>query len=231
MTRGSTVSLSGRSRRGCFRESSAQFLRPEPVASRLSANIARIRALRDVLGKLIGFVSLRFGAAQCPKESGQCRQGALVAGFAGMRPWSTRSADGGILTLPPWASPSPRQRSAGRGLGRGAQTLSETRAGADSRRDGLLSPLLSSKGGEGEALHVGRVHGPDARSSGRGGCPRTSIGPRSSKASCATWPGKFPSVKSPPGSTMVWPKPLLPSPGTPATSASCFPAGVSRTVT
>src|ERR1035441_5924075 len=35
---------------------------------------------------------------------------------------------GRILTLPPEASPFPRQRSAGRGLGRGAQMLWQTRA-------------------------------------------------------------------------------------------------------
>ena len=36
------------------------------------------------------------------------------------------------------------------GLGRGAQTRRQMKAGAASRRDGLLSPPLSSKGGEGD---------------------------------------------------------------------------------
>jgi len=56
------------------------------------------------------------------------------------------------LALLPGASPSPRQRSAGRGLGRGAQTRSQTRARAASGRGGLLSPPLSSKGGEGDRV-------------------------------------------------------------------------------
>jgi hypothetical protein len=72
--------VQGQGWRGWFREHSAQLLRPEPVASRLSANLARIRALRDALGKLIGFVWLRFGAAQGPKKTRQCCQRALVAG-------------------------------------------------------------------------------------------------------------------------------------------------------
>jgi hypothetical protein len=55
-----------------------------------------------------------------------------------------RGAKGHILTLPPRGSPSPRQRSAGRGLGR-AQTLSQTRAAVASRRDGLLPLNLSSE--------------------------------------------------------------------------------------
>ena len=62
------------------------------------------------------------------------------------------SARGRILTLPPGVSPSPRQRRAGRGLGRGAQTRWQTRAAVASRRDGLLSPALSSKGGEGDRV-------------------------------------------------------------------------------
>ena len=68
--------------------------------------------------------------------------------------WPTTTSKGRILTLPLGVSPSPRQRSAGRGLGRGAQTRWQTRAVAASRCDGLLSPALSSKGGEG-----GRVVG------------------------------------------------------------------------
>src|ERR1035441_905403 len=56
---------------------------------------------------------------------------------------------GRILTLLPEASPFPRQRSAGRGLGRGAQMLWQTRAAS-----GLLSPALSSRGGEGDRLVV-----------------------------------------------------------------------------
>src|SRR5207249_577749 len=54
-----------------------------------------------------------------------------------------------ILTLPPEISPSPRQPSAGRGLGRGASTGLQTWAAVAFRQGGLLSPALSSKGGEG----------------------------------------------------------------------------------
>ena len=54
-----------------------------------------------------------------------------------------------ILTLPPEISPSPRQPSAGRGLGRGASTGLQTWAAVAFRQGGLLSPTLSSKGGEG----------------------------------------------------------------------------------
>src|SRR5439155_9843346 len=56
---------------------------------------------------------------------------------------------GRILTLPPEISPSPRQPSAGRGLGRGASTGLQTWAAVAFRQGGLLSPTLSSKGGEG----------------------------------------------------------------------------------
>src|SRR5438046_4840387 len=54
-----------------------------------------------------------------------------------------------ILTLPPEISPSPRQPSAGRGLGRGASTGLQTWAAVAFRQGGLLSPTPSSKGGEG----------------------------------------------------------------------------------
>src|SRR5439155_20827277 len=54
-----------------------------------------------------------------------------------------------ILTVPPVISPSPRQPSAGRGLGRGASTGLQTWAAVAFRQGGLLSPALSSKGGEG----------------------------------------------------------------------------------
>src|SRR5213592_1542012 len=54
-----------------------------------------------------------------------------------------------ILTLPPEISPSPRQPSAGRGLGRGASTGLQTWAAVAFRQGGLLSPTLSSKGGGG----------------------------------------------------------------------------------
>src|SRR2546425_7790242 len=56
---------------------------------------------------------------------------------------------GRILTLPPEISPSPRQPSAGRGLGRGASTGLQTWAAVAFRQGGLLSPALSSKGGGG----------------------------------------------------------------------------------
>src|SRR5206468_5659667 len=56
---------------------------------------------------------------------------------------------GCILTLPPEISPSPRQPSAGRGLGRGASTGLQTWAAVAFRQGGLLSPTLSSQGGEG----------------------------------------------------------------------------------
>src|SRR5207249_10605375 len=56
---------------------------------------------------------------------------------------------GRIWTLPPEISPSPRQPSAGRGLGRGASTGLQTWAAVAFRQGGLLSPTLSSKGGEG----------------------------------------------------------------------------------
>src|SRR6266571_5440751 len=56
---------------------------------------------------------------------------------------------GRILTLPPEISPSPRQPSAGRGLGRGASTGLQTGAAVAFRQGGPLSPALSSKGGEG----------------------------------------------------------------------------------
>src|SRR5207247_9997953 len=56
---------------------------------------------------------------------------------------------GRILTLPPEISPSPRQPSAGRGLGRGASTGLQSWAAVAFRQGGLLSPTLSSKGGEG----------------------------------------------------------------------------------
>src|SRR5438552_16944777 len=59
------------------------------------------------------------------------------------------SQKGRILTLPPEISPSPRQPSAGRGLGRGASTGLQTWAAVAFRQGGLLSPALSSKGGEG----------------------------------------------------------------------------------
>jgi hypothetical protein len=75
-----------------------------------------------------------------------CRCGSSRSGTGLMR----QGRDGRILTLPPGVSPSLRQRSAGRGLGRGAQTRSQTRAVAASWRDSLLSPTLSSKGGEGD---------------------------------------------------------------------------------
>ena len=52
------------------------------------------------------------------------------------------TATGGFSLSPP----------AGRGLGRGAQIRWQTRAGAASRRDGLLSPPLSSRGGEGDQI-------------------------------------------------------------------------------
>src|SRR5437870_6189315 len=62
-----------------------------------------------------------------------------------------RGVCGRILTLPPEISPSPRQPSAGRGLGRGASTGLQTWAAVAFRQGGLLSPALSSKGGEGGA--------------------------------------------------------------------------------
>src|ERR1019366_5150024 len=55
--------------------------------------------------------------------------------------------DIGRLTLPPKASPSPRQRSAGRGLGRGAQTRWQKRPRAVSRGDALPSPLRQRRKG------------------------------------------------------------------------------------
>lgn len=55
-----------------------------------------------------------------------------------------------LPVAPETSSPSPRQQSAGRGPGRGAQTQSQTRAGTASCGDSLLSPALSSRGGEGE---------------------------------------------------------------------------------
>src|SRR5207249_5605798 len=56
---------------------------------------------------------------------------------------------GRILTLPPEISPSPRPPSAGRGLGRGSSTGLQSWAAVAFRQGGLLSPTLSSKGGEG----------------------------------------------------------------------------------
>ena len=49
-----------------------------------------------------------------------------------------------ISTLSPGASPSPRQRSAGRGLGRGAQTQWQPKAG-EFRRDDSPSPPLEER--------------------------------------------------------------------------------------
>src|SRR5207247_4070615 len=69
---------------------------------------------------------------------------------------------GRILTLPPEISPSPRQPSAGRGLGRGASTGLQTWAAVAFRQGGLLSPALSSKGGEGGPV-VGWWQCQDAR--------------------------------------------------------------------
>src|SRR5439155_11672387 len=60
-----------------------------------------------------------------------------------------------ILTLPPEISPSPRQPSAGRGLGRGASTGLQTWAAVAFRQGGLLSPTPSPKrrhGGTGRGL-------------------------------------------------------------------------------
>src|ERR1017187_4096623 len=54
----------------------------------------------------------------------------------------------GRFALPPGATPSPRQRSAGRG----AQAWWQTGETAAVRHGGLLSPPLSSKGGEGDRL-------------------------------------------------------------------------------
>src|SRR5881409_2388205 len=70
-----------------------------------------------------------------------------------------------ILTLPPEISPSPRQPSAGRGLGRGASTGLQTWAAVAFRQGGLLSPALSSKGGEGGPV-VGWWQCQDALTSG-----------------------------------------------------------------
>src|SRR5439155_24480606 len=60
-----------------------------------------------------------------------------------------QSSGGRILTLPPEISPSPRQPSAGRGLGRGASTGLQTWAAVAFRQGGLLSPAPSSQRGEG----------------------------------------------------------------------------------
>src|SRR3989454_12187220 len=54
-----------------------------------------------------------------------------------------------FLPRPQEFSPSPRQPSAGRGLGRGASTGLQTWAAVAFRQGGLLSPTLSSKRGEG----------------------------------------------------------------------------------
>ena len=48
--------------------------------------------------------------------------------------------DGSIVTLPPGSAPSPSRRSAGRGLGRGAQERWQPNARWASRCVGLLSP-------------------------------------------------------------------------------------------
>ena len=84
--------------------------------------------------------------------SGQPGQLALGSRLAEWRYMPLRR----ISTLSPGASPLPRQRSAGRGLGRGAQTQWQPKAGAF-RCDGLLSPALSSKGGEGESSASGSI--------------------------------------------------------------------------
>src|SRR5439155_1963912 len=64
---------------------------------------------------------------------------------------------GRILTLPPEISPSPRQPSAGRGLGRGASTGLQTWAAVAFRQGGPLSPTLpSQRGGGGAGVGWGR---------------------------------------------------------------------------
>src|SRR5439155_25264388 len=78
---------------------------------------------------------------------------------------------GRILTLPPEISPSPRQPSAGRGLGRGASTGLQTWAAVAFRQGGLLSPTLSSQGGGG-GPGVGGWEGQDGPRSRRGGGQR-----------------------------------------------------------